>query len=180
MIRLAPLEASDLPRILAAIPSEAALVQWAGPLAFTHPLDLGQLARHLREAQASSDTTRLLKALDEGGEAVGLLEIALIQPQNGTASLCRVLVFPEHRGRGLCPPMIRAALRIAFQEFGLRRVDLRVYAFNLRAIDCYRLAGFVSEGLLRQGQRVGEELWDIALMGILRDEWAAADRESPA
>jgi RimJ/RimL family protein N-acetyltransferase len=54
-----------------------------------------------------------------------------------------------------------------------RRIDLRVYALNSPAIRCYETAGFVREEMLRQGMRVGGELWDVLLMSILRQEWSS-------
>lgn len=174
MITLSPLQEEDLPRLLAAIPSAEALVQWAGPTAFHYPLDLDQLRRYLAGAAAAPEAPRILKGLDESGEVVGQIEIGLINRQNASGSLCRILVLPAHRGRGVCTPMVRGALRIGFEDLGLRRIDLRVYAFNQAAIRCYERAGFVREGLLRKGQRVGDQLWDVVLMGALRDEWQAA------
>ncbi len=61
-----------------------------------------------------------------------------------------------------------------------RRIDLRVYALNSPAIRCYEAAGFQREGVLREGVRVGEELWDVVLMSILRQEWNARERADNA
>ncbi len=172
-ITLEPLCEPDLPGILAAISSAEALVQWAGPKAFRFPLDLAQLRQYLAGAQTGPEAPRILKALDADGAFTGMIEIGLIDRQNGSASLCRILVLPEYRQRGVCAAMLRAALRIGFEDLGLRRIDLRVYAFNTAAIHCYERAGFAREGLLRQGQRVGAQLWDVVLMGLLRDDWLA-------
>ncbi|WP_180357829.1 GNAT family N-acetyltransferase [Streptomyces sp. NP160] len=57
-----------------------------------------------------------------------------------------VLLGPEHQGRGLGPDALRVLLRYAFDELGLHRVSLEVWAFNDRALAAYRRAGFTEEG----------------------------------
>jgi RimJ/RimL family protein N-acetyltransferase len=170
-IQLHPLQAEDLAAILDAITSREALVQWTGPSQFRFPLTEEQLLTYLDRAHSVESNCKLLRAVDSHGVSVGVIEIGLIDRANESASLCRVLVYPAHRARGLCLPMVREALRIAFEELGMRRVDLRVYSFNKAAIRCYQRAGMTVEGTLRKGQKVGDAYWDTVLMAILREEW---------
>ena len=92
----------------------------------------------------------------------------------------------EYWGKGYGTDAMRVLLRFAFQELGLHRLSLGVFADNLRAIRSYQKAGFVPEGRTRQdvqrdpvfapqsgvnGGRRGDTLW----MGILREEWLGLD-----
>jgi len=173
VITLRPFSPAGFPRLIQAIDSPRQLVQWGGPSQFTFPLSEVQLADYLATAVGSHARARIYTALDETGEAVGHIELGFIDMNNATAAVCRVLVFAAARRRGACAPMVGRLLEIGFGELGLRRIELRVYAFNTPAIRCYERAGFVREGVLRQAQRVGHELWDLVVMGILREEWEA-------
>ena len=173
VIKLRPFSPAGFPRLIQAIDSPRQLVQWGGPSQFTFPLSEVQLADYLATAVGSHARARIYTALDETGEAVGHIELGFIDMNNATAAVCRVLVFAAARRRGTCAPMVARLLEIGFGELGLRRIELRVYAFNTPAIRCYERAGFVREGVLRQAQRVGPELWDLVVMGMLREEWVA-------
>jgi len=78
-------------------------------------------------------------------------------------------------GRGYGTDAMKVILRYAFTELNLHRVTLDVFNYNPRAIRSYEKAGFVHEGrqrgmLLREGRR-----WDVLYMGILKEEWLAAN-----
>ena len=83
-----------------------------------------------------------------------------------------VLVGPEHRGRGIGLEAVRLTLRYAFLELGLHRVQLQVWAYNDRALRCYRRAGFVEEGRRREVTFHDGRWHDEVLMAVLRSEWA--------
>lgn len=171
MIELLPFTGQDLSRLMQWIDSPGSLVQWAGPLLFTYPLDERQLKTYLQSSQGGQAQSRIFKVVDEKAETVGHIELGAINRQNGTASICRVFLDPKQRGKGICVEMVRKLLQLGFGELGLRRIDLRVYGFNAAAIGCYERAGLVREGLLRQAQRVGDQIWDTVVMAILRAEW---------
>ena len=63
-------------------------------------------------------------------------------------------------------------MRHAFDDLGLRRVDLRVLAYNERAIRCYLSCGFVEEGRERESALVDGERYDDLIMGVLAHEYA--------
>lgn len=163
-----PFEPGDFPRILQAIDSPEALMLWAGPL-FTFPLDEAQLESYRLSAQQQPAARRIYTVFLAGSEPVGHIELNEIDGHS--ARLCRVLIDPSRRGRGLGRAMVRQALHIAFDELSLERVDLGVFDFNTEAIRCYEAEGFVREGHLRRARRVGQEIWNLDLMAILKDEW---------
>ena len=76
--------------------------------------------------------------------------------------------------KGYGTDMMKVCLRYAFSELGVWRVTLGVFGYNTRAQRSYEKAGFRLEGrtrgdILREGQRA-----DTVWMGILREEWLAA------
>lgn len=70
----------------------------------------------------------------------------------------------------------RTILRYGFEQLGLNRVELWVFAFNPRAIRAYEKAGFRREGVRRQGLYRNGAFHDEIMMGILREEWEKLKR----
>jgi RimJ/RimL family protein N-acetyltransferase len=82
----------------------------------------------------------------ETGEPVGHAELDQIEP-GGSAHVCRVIVAPERRGRGIGTAVMDELRRIAFEELGLRRLTLNVYEWNAAAIASYERVGFRARAL---------------------------------
>lgn len=90
-----------------------------------------------------------------------------------------IMMGPDHQGRGLGSDAVRVALRYAFEELGLHRVSLRVWAFNDRALAVYRRAGFTEEGRLREVAFHAGAWHDHVLMSVLEREWRTARVDGP-
>jgi RimJ/RimL family protein N-acetyltransferase len=171
MITLRPYTESDFYRTLAWIDSYKKLIQWAGPVQFTYPLTIEQLRHYSADVAAVQSVRRIFAAVDEEGTVCGQIELGALDFVNETATVCRVLMSPDSRGKGHGLEMMRAILTFGFEAMHLRRIDLRVYSFNYPAIKCYENAGFVKEGILRKSIKMDEEYWDTILMAMLREEW---------
>ncbi|MGL4238868.1 GNAT family N-acetyltransferase [Tabrizicola sp.] len=105
---------------------------------------------------------------------VGGVSLNNINETDRRARLAIGLFNERHLGRGIGREAIKLVLQHAFGPLGLHRVDLRVLAYNLRAIRCYEACGFVREGIERESARVGDEWHDDWIMAILeQDFWAA-------
>lgn len=89
-----------------------------------------------------------LSADDRPAELVGHLGLFGVHAKNRSATF-GIGLGPEHLGRGYGSDATALALRYAFQEMNLHRVELAVFAFNERAIRAYERAGFVVEGRRR-------------------------------
>lgn len=84
-----------------------------------------------------------------------------------------IILGPEHAGHGYGTEVTRMMLRYAFDELGLNKVELQVWAFNTRAISSYEKAGFVREGVRRARAFHAGKFHDEVLMGVLAQEWRA-------
>ncbi|GBF10827.1 GNAT family protein [Tepidibacillus infernus] len=77
----------------------------------------------------------------------------------------------DYWGKGYGTEAFRLCLYIGFQELGLQRVELGVYAFNERAIKSYQKLGFVEEGRRRRFLYRNGQFYDEVMMSILREEY---------
>ncbi len=71
------------------------------------------------------------------------------------------------RARGFGRALLDRALEEAFDR--LERVELEVFASNVRAERLYRRCGFVEEGRRRRARRIDGVYDDILMFGLLRD-----------
>ncbi len=76
-------------------------------------------------------------------------------------------------GQGYGTDATRLALRYAFMELNLNRVQLHVYSFNDRARRAYEKAGFILEGTLRDAVYRDGRHHDEHVMAVLRRDWEA-------
>ena len=83
----------------------------------------------------------------------------------------RTIIGPRGRDRGVGTEAIRLFLCYGFEQLGLRRISLDVLNFNPRAKRVYDKLGFVTEGVLREEHRWGDEWIDVTIMSMLAREW---------
>lgn len=77
---------------------------------------------------------------------------------------------PSARGRGVGTAAAKLMIRYAFEELGLHRLFLRVFADNEQAIGSYEKAGFVKEAYLKDDVCIDGVYRDIILMAILNNK----------
>jgi len=53
---------------------------------------------------------------------------------------------------------------------GLRRIEAKVYEYNVLSANSLRRNGFHQEGLLRKAGYQDGRYWDVLVFGILKDE----------
>ena len=103
------------------------------------------------------------------GEAVGSLGLTRYTRARRThAGEIGMAVRDAWQGKGVGSALLQAAIDLADNWLALRRLELRVYADNERAIALYRKFGFVDEGLRpKHIRRKNGDLWDLLEMGLL-------------
>jgi RimJ/RimL family protein N-acetyltransferase len=133
------------------------------------------IVEKFRAWSANQESTRAwftIVAQEDDG-LVGSISLFCAQAPTRAATLA-ISIGPEHWSRGLGTDALRVMVRYGFQELGLNRIGLGVWAFNDRAIAAYRKAGFVEEGRRRQMTFHAGRFHDEVLMRILRTEWDEA------
>ena len=112
--------------------------------------------------------------------AIGTARLHQLDPDNRRARYAIGIFDPALWGQGLGTEATRLVLAHAFDVLGLHRVDLRVLAFNTRAIACYEKCGFVQEGIEREGALIGDEWQSDVFMSILEQEYRRSQVASPS
>jgi RimJ/RimL family protein N-acetyltransferase len=135
LIELRAFRPDDSDALIAWFDTESALQQFAGP-GPRWPLDHAQLEQRMHEPGVHAWTAR------RPGEPEPIGHIERIRTEE-IDRIDRVAIAPEHRGRGLAVPLVRAALD---QLPIVRPVDLLVFAGNAPAIRTYEAVGFVDAG----------------------------------
>ena len=107
----------------------------------------------------------------DGETAVGSVYLRDIDRNNQKCEYGIFIGDEDCRGKGIGTAAAKLALTHAFEELGLNRVYLRVFADNLGAIKSYEKAGFRYEGTFRQDVMIDGVGEDIVFMAILREDW---------
>jgi RimJ/RimL family protein N-acetyltransferase len=176
VVRLTAVEKGDL----------AAIARWyedsgfgrlfdAGPAA---PKSEGQLANWLEEQQKNKNSFLFAIRPSDGASLLGYVELdgILWSHQNGWLSIG--LGDRSNWGKGFGQEATELALRFAFQELNLHRVQLTVFGYNQRAIALYEKLGFTREGLFREHLQRDGRRFDMILYGLLRREWVEARKKA--
>jgi RimJ/RimL family protein N-acetyltransferase len=158
------------------------LVKWENDLALS--LLSGDPARPLSQEAIETAWERWFKPPDDGASFV-VYERATRRPI-GTAGLRQIdrghrkadfgisINEPDCWGKGYGTEATRLVLDYAFTMLGLHNVQLRVFAYNERAIRAYRRAGFREIGRRRQSHRIGDRAYDEVLMDCIATEFAGS------
>lgn len=157
-IHLAPFTPDDFKTLIAWIPDEALLTQFAGPV-FTYPLTEEQLMHYLHDTNRS-----VFKVVDSTTKcALGHAEI--YNNQDGSVRLCRVLIGDtKYRGQGLGEAIIQQLVDFSVKELYATSITLNVYEWNIGAIKCYEKVGFVLNPAYVTTTPVGAEVWKSVRM----------------
>lgn len=106
----------------------------------------------------------------ESGAYLGEVVLNEIEPLDRRASFRIALAAVGLTGRGYGSEASRLMLAYGFDELGLHRVELEVYAFNPRAIHVYEKLGFRHEGVRRDALWQDGAFHDAIRMGMLEGE----------
>jgi RimJ/RimL family protein N-acetyltransferase len=173
MIVLAYFTKDDFQQLIDWVQDEELLMNWAGTQ-FRFPLNHDKLNWYIEDANNfEKSSTLIYKAIDSNtGKTVGHISLSVINRRNRSARITRALVGnTAERGKGIGEGMMKAMLKIGFEELNLHRMSLGVYDFNEPAIKCYKKCGFHVDGVLRDIQKHKDQYWNLMEMSMLENEY---------
>lgn len=131
------------------------------------PRTTAQALKDYDEGKAfSTDAKKVFFVVAVDDRPVGGISLWDVDVHNRRAHLGITLARDE-RGKGYGTDAIRVLLDYAFLDRGLHRVQLETQADNVQALACYRRAGFVEEGRLRDDAWVRGRFVDSVVMSVL-------------
>ena len=143
------------------------LARWL-PWAATQTLeDTQEYIEHGRDQAFRDEALQL--ALVRDGRIAGAIGCVSLDWANGSTSIGYWL-GEEFQGRGTMSDAVRALTDHAFRVWELNRVQIRVASDNRRSRAIPERVGFREEGILRQAQRIGDRLVDLAVYSMLAEE----------
>jgi len=103
-----------------------------------------------RNRLITNDDTQITLVASVAGEVVGNLGLTrFTRPGRAHVGEIGMGVRDDWQGKGVGSALLEAALDLADNWLGLRRIELHVHADNARAIALYRKFGFEAEGTHR-------------------------------
>jgi RimJ/RimL family protein N-acetyltransferase len=122
--------------------------------------------------RAPGQASRLVYMIRRDGQGVGLVQLIGLSPVQRRAEVGVFLGAPERRGAGLGFMALVLLIDFAFHGLDLRKLSAEVMAANRTTLRLCERLGFVREGLRRQEYFAAGAVWDVHVLGLLRDEFA--------
>jgi len=80
------------------------------------------------------------------------------------------------QGKGIATETCRVLVDYSFQELKLNRLEIQCSSENQGSRKIPERLGFVQEGVLRKAEWLHDHLVDLAVYGILADEWQSGNK----
>ncbi len=119
------------------------------------------------------------RVIEVEGRVVGEIRLHSHDDETRAARLAVGLFAETDLGRGYGRCAIQQTLCHGFDEMGLNLIDLRVLAFNTRAIRCYTACGFETIARLPRALKLGDVWHDDLLMEITSERFGAHSVQAP-
>ncbi len=171
-VRLRALAADDVDALFA-LQSDARVMRYWSCVAWTERQQaIDHIARLAREREAM-EFYPWAATLPGDDTLIGTCSLFDIQREHARAVIGYALM-PALWGQGLASEMLHLTLDFAFNSLDLNRIEADIDPLNLASCALIERAGFEREGFLRERWRVGGEVSDTALYGLLNKDWRNA------
>ncbi len=88
----------------------------------------------------------------------------IVKSRENKGVLCRVIVNPAIRRRGIGKTFIREILNWSFNQKKMKRITLNTFGHNKPARTCYQSLGFIEIALKKNYRKVGNHWRDLIVM----------------
>ena len=136
-----------------------------------YPKTESALTKWMDTAERDNNAYAMAIRLLYSDDLIGYVDIDGILWTHRTGWLTIGIGSPTHRNKGYGTEAIQLALRFAFHELNLHRLQLSVFAYNDAAIHLYERIGFKREGAFREFMQRDGQRYDMLLYGLLAREW---------
>jgi ribosomal-protein-serine acetyltransferase len=81
-------------------------------------------------------------------------------------------IAKSHEGHGIITKSCKLLINYAFEELQFNRIEIHCAAENTKSRAVPERLGFALEGVLRQSLWLHDRFYDMAIYGLLRQEWS--------
>ena len=130
----------------------------------------------------SRESALLLIETVAGGKAVGIVRYTLqhmADPEIPVPEVGFVIADSSSRGKGYAREAVELLLGYIFARVPAERVSSFTDVANMPARKLLESLGFQLEGTIRRAMFRGASWTDVAMYGIIRDEWQGRDGPPP-
>lgn len=124
--------------------------------------------KDIKQAIKSDAELYFIICLRESHHPVGYIRINWIDTSHRCAWLR--FVMGEKRGKGYCKDALQALIARLLSQ-GVHRIEAEAYEFNHVSIGLMQSLGFKREGLKRQAHYDGDGYADVAVLGLLAQDF---------
>lgn len=164
-VRLRQLDGSDVDALFAIFSDPLVMRYWSrGPL--QHRDEAIEMLENIESGWLSDSFYQWGITPEHSDQVIGTTTLFAIERTHLRAEVGFALA-PAWWGRGLGGAALDCAICHAFGELGLRRLEADVDPRNSASLRLLETRGFLREGLLRARYRVGGEVQDSVLLGLL-------------
>lgn len=176
LVRLRAMEPDDLEDALRWV-NDREVTFWLTSLRY--PMSRKDEKAWIDDAPTNSFAEGVQLAIEtKDGNHIGSINLHGTNSEDRKAGLGIMIGEKDHWSNGYGTDAMLTLLKLAFDEMNLHRVWLHVFPDNERAIACYLKCGFREEGRLRQEVFQGGRYYDVIVMGVLKDEFAALQKQA--
>ncbi len=173
-IRLRGLLQSDLASVAQWYQNRSLYRSIGGPFRFR---SLDGAVSHM-QSWLSDDPGRVRMVIADGHDRpIGLISLLNIHPVHRSAQFHILVGDIDDRGQGAGTVGTQLALRHGFEDLGLHRIELELYADNEAAHRLYAACGFRHEGTKRSAYYRFGAFVDVDVLAILAGDYFAKAKE---
>lgn len=146
--------------------NDSLLQEWSSPFRYVAQAEHKEWFDRCRAEEGNAITLGIYVG---EGELIGYCSLCEIDRLNQSAILQIKICSKRHRNRGIGTRCITMLCSHAYDNLNLRRIELRVFSGNERAIRVYKKCGFEIEGVMREAYFLKGKFQDVIIMSRLRE-----------
>lgn len=127
--------------------------------------------KYYEEKILTGNVAQFIIVENESQAPIGSVYLRDIDHENAKAEFGIFIGEENKRGKGYGKQAANLICRYGFEKLGLNRITLRVFPYNLSAINAYESVGFKQEAYFRQDVKINGKFEDMIHMAILSSEY---------